>query len=71
LGQTPVFLALNWSSNEIFRILLENVGNPNVQIDHDSMYNTALIIAVGNRNIIDIGLLIDAGDNPAHKNANA
>ena len=69
LGQTPVFLASNWSNNEILSMLLDNGGDPNVQVDQTSIYNTALIIAVVNRNIEGIRLLIKAGANPEHKNA--
>ena len=69
LGQTPVFLAANWSSNEILSLLLNNGGDPNVNVDEGSKYNTALMIAVVNKNIEGVKLLIKAGADPEYKNS--
>lgn len=58
LNQTPVFLAANWSSNQILELALNAGGDPNALIDKESPYNTPLLIAVLNNNAKGVKLLL-------------
>ena len=67
-GQTPVFMAANWASNEILELLLNAGGNPNIVIDQESLYNTPLLVATINEHIKTVRLLISYGADPGYQN---
>ncbi|GJM05248.1 MAG: hypothetical protein DHS20C09_12390 [marine bacterium B5-7] len=69
-NETPVFMAANWSRNEVLEKLLQNQGNPNHQIDASSPFNTPLLIAATNGNTKGVELLLKHGANPNQKNPN-
>ena len=63
-NETPVFMAANWSRNDVLENLLLNNGNPNHQINTTSPFNTPLLIAVTNGNKKGVQLLLEHGANP-------
>jgi ankyrin repeat protein len=67
-NETPVFMAANWSRNEVLKKLLLKNGNPNHQVNERSPFNTPLLIATTNGNTSGVQLLLKHGANPYHKN---
>lgn len=67
-NETPVFMAANWSRNEVLENLLLNKGNPNHQVNANSPFNTPLLIAATNGNTKGVELLLKHGANPNQKN---
>ena len=63
-NETPVFMAANWSRNEVLEKLLINKGNPNHQVNTTSPFNTPLLIATTNGNKKGVQLLLEHGANP-------
>lgn len=67
-GETPVFMAANWQSNEILSLLLAAGGDPNIVIDKKSPYNTPLLIATTNEFIETVHILVRSGANSNYVN---
>ena len=63
-NETPVFMAANWSRNDVLEKLLLNKGDPNHQINTTSLFNTPLLIAATNGNKKGVQLLLEYGANP-------
>ncbi len=68
-NETPVYIAANWSRNDVLEKLLINKGNPNHQVNTTSAFNTPLLIAATNGNKRGVQLLLEHGANPKLANS--
>ena len=69
-GETPVFMAAQWSENYIITKLLASGGDPNFVVEDDTyLYNTPLLIATLNNNIDGVRILKSYGGNVGYVNS--